>query len=132
MTDTEVKKENTTPLQPGATTSTAPKEEKPATTVPASASNPPPAATPPKEPPKREGPWMYVGPTLAGIGIQNRVYTQMPQEALSKAKEIPEINLLFIPVKDYPMANRMLRERTGYLYHAYCKIAERKKGGSQS
>lgn len=75
---------------------------------------------------------MYVGPTLAGIGIQNRVYTQMPQEALSKAKEIPEINLLFIPVKDYPTANRMLRERTGYLYHAYCKIAERKKGGSQS
>lgn len=75
---------------------------------------------------------MYVGPTLAGIGIQNRVYTQMPQEALSKAKEIPEIKLLFILVKDYPMANRMLRERTGYLYHAYCKIAERKKGGSQS
>ena len=96
MIDTEVKKENTTPLQPGATTSTAPKEEKPA-----SASNPPPAATPPKEPPKMDGRWMYVGPTLAGIGIQNRVYTEIPKEALSKAKEIPEINLLFIPIKDY-------------------------------
>lgn len=130
MTDTEVKKENTSPLQPGVATSTAPKEEKPATTAPASTSNSPPAATPLKEPPKTEGSWMYVGPTLAGIGIQNRVYTEIPQEALSQAKEIPEIKLLFIPVKDYPMANRMLREATGYLYHAYCKIAERKKGGS--
>lgn len=132
MTDTEAKKENTTPLQPGATTSTAPKEEKPATTVPASTSNPPLAATPQKEPPKTEGQWMYVGPTLAGIGIQNRVYTEIPKEAQTQAKEIPEINLLFIPVKDYPMANRMLREGSGYLYHAYCKLAEKKKGGNLS
>lgn len=128
MTDTEGKKENTSPLQPGAAASTAPKEEKPATTAPATASNP--AAAPPKEPPKTEGRWMYVGPTLAGIGIQNRVYTEIPKEALSKAKEIPEINLLFIPVKDYPMANRMLREGSGYLYHAYCELSEKMKGGN--
>lgn len=79
-----------------------------------------------------EGPWMYVGPTLPDIGIQNRVYTEIPKEAQIQAKEIPEINLLFIPVKDYPMANRMLREKTGYLYHVYCKLAERKKGENLS
>lgn len=129
MIDTEVKKENTSPLQPGVAMSTAPKEEKPATTVPASASNPPPAATPPKEPPKMDGRWMYVGPTLAGIGIQNRVYTEIPKEVLSKAKEAPEIHLLFIPVKDYPMANRMLREGTGYIYDAYRKVEGMREGG---
>ncbi len=130
MTDTEVKKENTGPLQPGVTTSTAPKEEKPAGITPASTSNPPPAPASKKEQAKRKGPWMYVGPTLAGIGIQNRVYKEIPKEALSQAKEIPEICLLFVPVKDYPMANRMLREGSGYIYHAYCKLAERKKGGN--
>lgn len=132
MTDTEIKKENTSPLQPGAAASTAPKEEKPATTAPASASNPPPVVTPPKEPPKTEGRWIYVGPTLAGIGIQNRVYTEIPQEALCKAKEIPEIKLLFLPVRGYPMANRMLREGSGYLYHAYCELSEKMKGGNPS
>lgn len=85
-----------------------------------------------KESTRLKGPWMYVGPTLPDIGIQNRVYAEIPEKILSKAKEIPEINLLFIPVKDYPMANRMLREKTGYLYHAYCKLAEKKKGGNLS
>lgn len=130
MTDIEVKKENTSPLQTGVTTPT--KEEKPATTAPASASNPPPAVTPSKELPKTEGRWIYVGPTLAGIGIQNRVYTEIPKEALSKAKEIPEIKLLFLPVRGYPMANRMLREGSGYLYHAYCELSEKMKGGNPS
>lgn len=130
MTDTEVKKENTNPLQSGVTTPTAPKEEKPATTVPASASNPSPAAASLKKPPKREGRWMYVGPTIAGIGIQNRVYTEIPEEALSQAGKMPEIRLLFLPVKDYPMANRMLREGTGYIYDAYCKVEGMQEGGS--
>lgn len=130
MTDTETKKENTTPLQSGITTPTAPKEEKPAGITPASTSNPPPAATPPKEPPKMKERWMYVGPTLVGIGIQNRVYTQIPQEALSQAEKMPEIRLLFLPVKDYPMANRMLRESTGYIYDAYRKVEGMREGGS--
>lgn len=126
MTDTEVKKENTNSLQPGITTPTAPKEEKPA----GIASNPPPAAAPPKKPPKMDGPWMYVGPTIAGIGIQNRVYTEIPIEAQEKAKKMPEIRLLFLPVKDYPMANRMLRESTGYIYDAYRKVEGMREGGS--
>lgn len=76
-----------------------------------------------------KGPWMYVGPSVPGIGIQNRVYTEIPADAAGWAKEIPEVGLLFIPVKDYPMANRMLREGTGYIYDAYCKAAQIRKGG---
>lgn len=76
-----------------------------------------------------KGPWMYVGPTVPGIGIQNRVYTAIPEEAAERAKEVPEVALLFIPVKDYPMANRMLREGAGYIYDAYCKAAQIRKGG---
>ena len=76
-----------------------------------------------------KGPWMYVGPTVPGIGIQNRVYTEIPADAAGRAKEVPEVALLFIPVKDYPMANRMLREGAGYIYDAYCKVAHIGKGG---
>lgn len=79
-----------------------------------------------------EGPWMYVGPTVPGIGIQNRVYKEIPKEAAERAKEVPEVGLLFLPVKDYPMANKMLRERTGYIYDAYCKAASLRKGGGKA
>ena len=76
-----------------------------------------------------KGPWMYVGPTVPGIGIQNRVYTEIPADAAGRAKEMPEIGHLFIPVEDYPMANRMLREGAGYIYDAYCRAAQIRRGG---
>ena len=77
----------------------------------------------PKEPVEvKEGPtrYMYVGPTVPGIGIQNRVYTDIPQEV----KDIvnggnPLIGELFIKIRDYPAAERMIREKKGYLYNAY-------------
>lgn len=87
------------------------------------------APKPKKKEPGLKGPWMYVGPTVPGIGIQNRVYTEIPADAAGWAKEVPEVGLLFIPVKDYPIANRMLREGTGYIYDAYCKVAQIRKGG---
>ena len=36
------------------------------------------APKPKKKAPGMKGPWMYVGPTVPGIGIQNRVYTAIP------------------------------------------------------
>ncbi len=77
-------------------------------------------------------PKMYVGPTVSGIGIQNRVYTEIPEEAKEKAEEIPEINHLFIPVKNYPVANKMLREKKGYIYSAFCKVSALRNGGDES
>lgn len=76
-----------------------------------------------------KGPWMYVGPTIPGLGIQGRVYAAIPSEVHQKEEEMPEIGLLFIPVRDYPMANRMLREGAGYIYDAYRKVMGMKKGG---
>lgn len=87
------------------------------------------APRPKKKAPGMKGPWMYVGPTVPGIGIQNRVYTEIPADAAGRAKDVPEVGLLFIPIKDYPMANRMLREGTGYIYNAYCKVVQIRKGG---
>ncbi len=69
-------------------------------------------------------PKMYVGPTIAGIGIQNRVYTDIPDGAASQIKKTPEFGNLFIDIEDYPKANRMLRERTGYIFSAYSKALE--------
>ena len=91
MTDTTVTKNESGPLKPenaalAGEAKTAPKAKK-------------------KTAEKKE-PRMYVGPTVPGIGIQNRVYTEIPKEAQEQAEETPEIALLFVPVKDYPMANR--------------------------
>lgn len=70
-----------------------------------------------KKEPKR---YMYVGPTVSGIGIQNRVYTDIPQEVVGLMNAgHPVIGDLFIQIRDYPVANRMLREKKGYLYNAY-------------
>ncbi|MFG6364920.1 MULTISPECIES: hypothetical protein [Schaedlerella] len=77
-------------------------------------------------------PRMYVGPTISGIGIQNRVYTEMPADAEEKAKQTPEIRHLFIPIKEYPIANQMLREKKGYIYSAFCKAGAFKNGGKVS
>ena len=75
----------------------------------------------PKEP-KR---YMYVGPTVPGIGIQNRVYTDIPQEVVDLMNNgYPVIGDLFIQIRDFPTANRMIREQKGYLYNAYL-VAEK-------
>ena len=70
---------------------------------------------------------MYVGPTVTGFAIQNRVYTDIPDGAKEKLKEAPELGNLFIEVRDYPKANKMLRERTGYIFSAYVKALELRK-----
>lgn len=67
---------------------------------------------------------MYVGPTVTNIGIQNCVYTEIPADAKEVIKEYPEIGNLFIRIKDYPEANRMLREGRGYIYNAFIKARE--------
>ena len=67
---------------------------------------------------------MYVGPTVTGLAIQNRVYTEIPEEAKAVFGDHPEVRNLFIPVRDYPKANRMIREQTGYIYSAFLTALE--------
>ena len=70
---------------------------------------------------------MYVGPTVTGFAIQTRVYTDIPDGAKERLKEVPELANLFIEIRDYPKANKMLRERTGYIYSAFTKALELRK-----
>jgi hypothetical protein len=72
-------------------------------------------------------PLLYVGPTVHGIGIQNRVYTEIPDGAKEAIAKNPELRNLFIQISDYPKANRMLREKNGYIYNAFIKAQELKK-----
>lgn len=67
---------------------------------------------------------MYVGPTVPGIGIQNRVYTEMPSDARKVIRENPQIGNLFIKIRDYPIANKMIREKKGYIYSAFLRAEE--------
>lgn len=79
-------------------------------------------------------PVMYVGPTIPGIAAQNTVYTEMPAAAKTAAETLPDFNNLFIPVRDYPEANKMLREKKGYIYSAWKKAESYKsksKGGAK-
>lgn len=73
---------------------------------------------------------MYVGPTIPGIGTQNRVYTQIPPEAIEAAQRSPELNNLFIPIQNYPTACRMLREQNGYIFNAFQKALSLRGGNS--
>ncbi len=70
------------------------------------------------------GPIMYVGPTVTGFAVQNRVYSKIPQEAEKVILSHPELRNLFIPVSEYPRANASLRNRTGYIYEAFMKAGE--------
>ena len=70
---------------------------------------------------------MYVGPTIPGIGIQNRVYTEIPEAAATACKEVPEMRNLFIPILKYPAAEQMLRTGKGYIFSAYKKALEYKE-----
>ena len=73
------------------------------------------------------GTLMYVGPTIPAFAIQNQVYTGIPEAAKDIIVKSPELGNLFIEIRDYPKANRMLRERDGYIYRAYLKALELKK-----
>lgn len=70
---------------------------------------------------KEPGNLMYVGPTVPDFAIQNGVYTQIPKGAADKIEAEPELGNLFIEISDYPKANKMLRERQGYIFRAYAK-----------
>jgi hypothetical protein len=80
---------------------------------------------------KPQEPLMYVGPTIPGVAIQNVVYTDIPEGAKNACKEVPQMRNLFLPVKQYPMAAQMLRERSGFVYVAYCD-ALNYKGGTKA
>lgn len=82
---------------------------------------------------KAPEPLMYVGPTVPAIGIQNRVYTEIPEGLEDKMKQLPQLRNLFVPVLNYPMAAKMLRERSGYIYSAFNAVLEKfGQGGNES
>ena len=76
-------------------------------------------------------PVMYVGPTIPGIGTQNRVYTEIPAGAQEAFKVQPELRNLFLSIEQYPMAETMIRERKGFVFSAFSK-ALTLKGGNKS
>ena len=77
---------------------------------------------------------LYVGPTISGIAITGTVYTEIPEaaKAAKAAKaDAPMILNLFIPIREYGEAERMIREKRGYVYSAYVEAQKFKleRGG---
>lgn len=62
---------------------------------------------------------LYVGPTISGIAITGTVYTTIPEAAKAAKADAPMILNLFIPIREYGEAERMIREKRGYVYSAY-------------
>lgn len=68
-------------------------------------------------------PKMYVGPSVARLGVTNNVvYTNYPDAFREAAKSVPRLKQLFINILSYPNAERSIREQKGYIWEAY-KIA---------
>ena len=64
-------------------------------------------------------PLMYVGPTIRGVAIQNRVYTEIPETAKTAMAECPLMANLFVPIARYVDAERQLDTGRGELYVAF-------------
>lgn len=60
-------------------------------------------------------PLMYVGPTVNGIGIQNRVYSEIPGRTKEVLEKVPELKNLFIPIREYPSLQDAPRKKRLYL-----------------
>lgn len=75
---------------------------------------------------------IYVGPTIPGVAIQNRVYSEIPTGLSEAFEKVPEMQNLMIPISEYAEAERMIDNRKGYVYSAYLKALEYKenKGGN--
>lgn len=75
---------------------------------------------------------IYVGPTIPGVAIQNRVYSENPAGLSEAFEKVPEMQNLMIPVSEYAEAERMIDNRKGYVYSAYLKALDYKenKGGN--
>lgn len=75
---------------------------------------------------------IYVGPTIPGVAIQNRVYSETPTGLSEAFEKVPEMQNLMIPISEYAEAERMIDNRKGYVYSAYLKALEYKenKGGN--
>ena len=67
---------------------------------------------------------LYVGPTISGIAITGTVYTTIPEAAKAAKADAPMILNLFIPIREYGEAERMIREKRGYVYSAYAEGKE--------
>jgi len=83
-----------------------------------------------KQPKPENEPLMYVGPTIAGVAIQNRVYKGIPEGLKQAIEDMPEFGNLLLPVKDYAMAEEMIRTGKGFVASAYRRAAHYKKGGN--
>ena len=68
---------------------------------------------------KAAEPVMYVGPTIKGVAIQNRVYTEIPETAKKVMKDCPLLANLFVSVERYTEAERQLDAGKGELYVAF-------------
>ena len=75
---------------------------------------------------------IYVGPTIPGVAIQNRVYSETPAGLSEAFEKVPEMQNLMIPISEYAEAERMIDNRKGYVYSSYLKALEYKenKGGN--
>lgn len=75
---------------------------------------------------------LYVGPTISGIAITGTVYTSIPDAAKAAREKAPMFLNLFIPIREYGAAERMIREKKGCVYSAYAEALKFKeeRGGN--
>ena len=68
-------------------------------------------------------------PRLTGLASRTGSTQKYQETCRNCSMKRPELKNLFIPVREYPTACRMLREHKGYIYSAFMRALDFKNGG---
>lgn len=67
---------------------------------------------------------IYVGPTILGVAAKNTIFSgELPGSLKEAIKKNPYLSNLVVSVGQYPAAEKMLRNKKGYVYDAYQEAA---------
>jgi len=74
---------------------------------------------------------VYCGPTIIGVAKQYSIYTNgIPATLEAKAREIPALSVLVLPLDELPAARAQLRSGAGQIFAIYTEVQRIIKGGN--
>lgn len=65
---------------------------------------------------------VYCGPTIHNICTRYTMFTEAPAPLMEKAKQVPLIRNLIIPLADFVEARQQIEARRGSYYNIYQQI----------
>lgn len=67
---------------------------------------------------------VYCGPTIRNVCARYSMFTEAPPRLMEKAKEVPLIHNLILPLADFVEARQQIEARRGPYYSVYQQITK--------